>query len=402
MQIEVRTFAGQPREYMQAVERAFSGHLTDADAAAWERNFDAERSLAAYDGDQLVGTASALSFELTVPGSTAPAAGVTMVGVQPTHRRRGILRDMMRRQLDDVRQRGEPLAVLWASEGGIYQRFGYGLASLMARMSIQRHRSAFRTSHEPMGPVRFVDENAAKRELPPIYEAIRPRVPGFFGRSPGYWEAEIFHMPEHWRRGRGPTFYVVHDGPHGADGYARYAIREKDDGREISLYEIQAARPDAARDLWRFLLDVDLIGTVAADNLAVDDPLLLTVAEPRKLGWTVSDALWLRIVDVPGALAARRYAASGSISFELRDEFCPWNAGRWALTCEGPHGSAVATPDDPELTLDTTDLAAVYLGAFSFGQLLAAGRIEERVPGAAESADAMFRTSRRPWCPGFF
>lgn len=402
MEIEVRTFDGNPRHYMGAVERAFSGHLTDADAAAWEKNFDAERSLAAYDGELLVGTASALTFELTVPGGLLPAAGVTMVGVQPTHRRRGILRRMMRTQLDDVRARGEPLAILWASEGSIYQRFGYGLASLAARMSVHRHRSAFRDEHRPAGSVRFVDEAAAKELLPPVYDAVRPRVPGFFSRSPGYWEAEVFHMPEHWRRGRGPTFHVVHDGADGVDGYARYAIRERDTGRELSLYEIQATNAGAARDLWRYLLDIDLIATVSAENLAVDDPLLLTVAEPRKLDWTVGDALWLRITDLPAALAGRRYATSGSISFEVRDEFCPWNAGRWALTCDGSRGSAVATPDDPELALDTTDLAAVYLGAFTFGQLLAAGRIEERVPGAAESADAMFRTSRRPWCPGYF
>ena len=157
MEIDVRPFDGEPRAFLEAAELAFGERARDEDVPVWESTFEPDRAIGAYDGDRLVGTAGALSLDLTIPGGVVPSAGVTIVGVHPTHRRRGILRRMMRFQLDQVRDRGEATAILWASEGSIYQRFGYGLATTLTRLSIERERSAFRRPHEPAGTIRFVE-----------------------------------------------------------------------------------------------------------------------------------------------------------------------------------------------------------------------------------------------------
>ncbi len=406
MEIDVRPFAGEARAFFEAGELAFGERPRDSDIAQWEPLFEADRAIGAYDGDRLVGTAGIYSFELTVPGGVLPAAGVTIVGVHPTHRRQGILRRMMRLQLDAIRERGESIAVLWASEGGIYQRFGYGLASMHVGVKVKRSRNAFRRPHVPAGRLRFVDVDEAKRLFPPVYEAVRLDRPGFFARSATYWETDFFPDPEHWRRGASEAFHVVHETGADADGYARYRLREgseeEDRGSSLVVAEMMATTPAAHLDLWRYLLDVDLMSRVDAWNLATDDPLLLSVAEPRRLGLDGGDALWLRVLDVPAALGGRGYRSDGSVVLQITDEFCDWNDGRWALSVEHGIASAGSTTDAPDIACDITDLAAAYLGAFSFAQLAAAGRVRELAPGGVARADALFRTDRAPWCPRVF
>lgn len=406
MHIDVRPFDGEPRDFLEAGERSFSEHPREEDLESWEATFEPDRAIAAYDGDRIVGTAGVLSFDLTIPGGVLPAAGVTIVGVQPTHRRRGILRRMMREQLDAIHDRGEPLAVLWASEGSIYQRFGYGLGTLRTHLSVERHRSAFRQPHGPSGSVRFVDLDEARRAFPPVFDAVRLRRPGFFARTEAFWDHEILRDPEHWRRGASKAWLVVHEVGGAVDGYARYRVRERwDAGGPQSILELReliAATPAAHLDLWRFLLDVDLMSRLEAWNVAPDDPILLAAAEPRRLGLGVGDGLWLRVVDVAAALAGRRYRGDGRVVLEVADEFCDWNDGRWALTVE--HGVPLVEPtaDAPDLACDITDVAAAYLGGFSFAQLSDAARVRELLPGGVERADALFRSDRQPWCPTVF
>jgi predicted acetyltransferase len=400
--LEIGPYSGKAKPYIEAVSRAFSEELREADAEIWSELLELDRSLAAQDGGRVVGTASAFTFELAVPGATLPAAGVTMVGVHATHRRRGILRQLMRLQLDDVRERGEPVAILWASEGIIYQRFGYGPGTRKAKVSVERARNAFRRPHTPDGAVRFVDVDEAKAAFPALHDALWRDRPGDFGRSDAYWRSEFFHAPEQWRRGLGPPIDVVHETDGAVDGYARYAVRAGKDEREIDVAELMAATPSARLDLWRFLLDVDLIAKVEAWNLPLDDPLPLAVAEPRRLNWTVGDALWLRLVDLPAALAGRRYAGSGELVIDVGDEFCPWNAGRWRLAVSDGAASVSQTDAPPDLALETADLAATYLGAFTFAQLAGALRLRECNPGAIARGDALFRTDTAPFCPGTF
>jgi predicted acetyltransferase len=399
--IEIRPPEGEPRAYIDAIGIAFAEYVPDRDADLWIKLLEPERALAAYDGDRVVGSAAAISIDLTVPGGILPAAGVTTVGVHPTHRRRGILRQMMERQLNDVHELGEPLAILWASEGGIYQRFGYGLATLRAGIKVDRHRSAFRRPHEWSGALRLISETEARSAFPPIYDGARATRVGFFSFSPAFWDAEVFHFPEAWRRGRGDPFHVVHEADGVVDGYARYAIRSGDTP-EVSVLDLISTTPAAHLDLWRFLLDIDLMSRIESWNVAPDDPILLATAEPRRLEMTLGDALWLRIIDVAPALAGRRYRTDGRLVFELTDELLPWNHGRWSLTVEGGVPLVEPTADAPDLALDTTDLATTYLGGFSFTQLAAAHRASELQPGALERADLMFGTGRAPWVPRVF
>jgi predicted acetyltransferase len=406
MEIDVRAFDGEPRQFHEAGELAFSERLRDEDAGAYESVFEPDRAIAAYDGGRVVGTAAAFSFDFTIPGGVVPAAGVTFVGVQPTHRRRGILRRMMHRQLADVHDRSEPIAILWASEGSIYQRFGYGLATIATRLSVERERSEFRVPIVPAGTIRLVEVDEAKRLLPPIHEAVTPTRAGFFSRTPAFWDAMTFRDPEHWRRGAGAAFYAIHEVAGVPDGYARYRVRDKwdDMGTQstLTVTEKVATTPAAHLDLWRFLLDVDLIKTIEAWNIPPDDPIILNALEPRRLGLGLGDGLWLRIVDVSSSLARRRYAADGRVVLEIADEVCEWNDGRWSLAVEDGIALVEPTTDTADITLDVADLAATYLGAFGFTQLADAARAREHQPGALVRADAMFRTERPPWCPSVF
>lgn len=401
MPIEIRPPDGEMRDYVNAIGIAFAEFVPDRDAELFIKVLEPERALAAYDGDRIVGSAAAISVDLTVPGGILPAAAVTTVGVHPTHRRRGILRQMMERQLNDVHELGEPLAILWASEGGIYQRFGYGLATLRAGIKVDRHRSAFRRPHEWSGTLRLISEDEARTAFPPVYDAVRPTRVGYFSFSPAFWDAEVFHFPEAWRRGRGAPFHVVHEADGTVDGYARYAIRSGDDS-EVSVLDLISATPAAHLDLWRFLLDIDLMSRIESWNVPPDDPVLLAMAEPRRLEMTLGDALWLRIIDVAPALAGRRYRTEGRLVFELTDELLPWNHGHWSLNVEGGVPLVEPTGDAADIALETTDLAATYLGGFSFAQLAAAHRASELQPGALERADLMFGTGRAPWVPRVF
>jgi len=406
MEIEIGPYDGDARAFFEAGEVAFGERLRDDDLALWEATFEPDRAVVARDGSRIVGTAGIFSFELTVPGGVLPAAGVTAVGVQPTHRRRGILRGMMRAQLDAIHDRGEPIAILWASEGQIYQRFGYGLSTVATRISVARDRSAFRSPHHAAGTIRLADVDEAKRLLPPIHDAVRPHRPGFFNRTPAYWDSEVFYDPEHRRHGASAAWYAVHEAGGEPDGFARYRIRDRwdDAGPNSTLVvtDLVAVNPAAHLDLWRFLLDVDLMGRIEAWNVAPDDPLILAVAEPRRLGVALGDGMWLRVVDVSSALAGRRYRADGSLVLEVADELCPWNDGRWALRVEDGIPFVEPTTDAPDVACDTTDLAAAYLGAFTYAALADAARVSELAPGGVTRADALFRTDRAPWCPRVF
>jgi predicted acetyltransferase len=404
--VDVRAYDGEMRDYVVGAFTAFSEHIAEPDIEPWTRLLEPDRALAAYDGtgpgaDRLVGTTAAISFDLTVPGASLPAAGVTIVGVHPTHRRRGILRRMMERQLDDVRERGEAIAVLWASDAGIYQRFGYGLASFHGAIKIDRQHNAFRRPHEPTGTLRLIGLDEARTAFPPVFDAARRERVGFFTRSTAYWDTWVFAYPDAWRHGRGDPFHVIHEVDGTVDGYVRYAIRSGE-RTELSVMDMVAATPAAHLDLWRYVLDVDLVNRVECWNSAVDDPLLLAVDQPRRLEMTIGDALWLRIVDVEAALAGRRYRGEGRVVLELSDAVLPSNAGRWALDVDGGVGALRRTDEAAEVALDTTDLAATYLGGVSFTRLAAARRVAEHTPGALERADRLFGTAVAPWVPSVF
>jgi predicted acetyltransferase len=218
-------------------------------------------------------------------------------------------------------------------------------------------------------------------------------------RSPEWWEIRRFWNPP-WAKGQLMCVLVEIDGQ--PEAYALYRL-DVDTEHMVFKTTMQVSEaigptPTGMREIWRFLLSVDLVETVKAIWLPPDHPLFLQLAEPRRMRWTAMEGLWLRLVDVGAALSARTYAEEGRLVFEVRDEFCPWNEGMWTL--EG--GEAAKSDDEPDLRLDAAALASVYLGGFTFADLAWAGRVEELQDGSLARGDAMFRTSRHPWCPEIF
>jgi predicted acetyltransferase len=401
MTIDIRPPAeDELRATMTAAEVAFgSGAVEDED---WERErkaLPASRALAAFDAGKPVALAGAYAFELTIPGGQLPCAGVTWVGVIPTHRRRGILRDLMRRQLEDVHAWSEPIAALWASEASIYGRFGYGQAAPNGEAKSDRERFALRTPAS--GSVRLVDAEEALQLFPPVYERIRAQRPGMLTRDQRWWKEHRLADPESWRRGASRKFYAAVEIDGAVEGYVYYRV--KDDWKdgfaagEVRVIEALATSAEAERALWSFLHGIDLVRRVSAEIFDPGSPLPLLVGDPRALGLRVVDGLWLRLVDVDAALRARSYKPGASIVLEVRDELCPWNAGRYRVGDD-----AGRTGDTADLALDVADLASTYLGAYNFHSLARAGLVEEWVDGAVEAATILFRTDQPPFCPEVF
>ncbi len=354
----------------------------------------------------MAGLTSAYPTRLTIPGGDVSAAAVAGVGVSPTHRRRGVLTAMMRRQLDDERQRGTIAAILWASEPSIYGRYGFGLATWRAVVDTEPERARFRDPTPAVGRVRIVDEDEASRLFPAIYERVRPHEPGFLARSPEWWRWRYLEDAPR-RRDRGRLFRVALELDGRPEGYAIYRLQTPFDDRglpdgRLDVIDAQAATPAATRELWQYLFGVDLVARVRAFRLGPDHPLLLTLADPRRLRLNLRDGLWLRLLDVPAALAARRYAAAGTLVLDLADAFIPENAGRWRLAADVEDARAEPTSDPPDLALDAEALGMAFLGGTSFGALLRAGRVTELAPDAATRADALFRTPTAPWCADEF
>jgi predicted acetyltransferase len=393
--------------FLVPVARAFGQEIDEPEWQSDINTLEPERVFAAFEGDEAVGAAGALTFRLTVPGGAVAAAGVTVVGVSPSHRRKGILRSMMRHQLDDVHERGEPVAILWASEGAIYQRFGYGLATLSATLNMAQVRSSYRRPVEARGRVRLVSDDEALATFPAIYEQTRPTIPGAISRSAELWRWQVLFESDQARRKGGPKFRALLEIDGAPAAYAIYRLSNDwdTDGPkgEVSVLDVAATTPAAERELWRWLLDIDLVERIRGWRQPVAHPLLLMLAEPRRLGLLVGDGLWLRIVDLAAALGARTYAAEGKLDLGVEDEFCPWNMGRWRLTVRsGGSGTIERTDAEPDLVLDTNDIASAYLGAFRFADLARAGRVVERRPGAIARADSMFATAHVPWCATMF
>jgi len=322
-----------------------------------------------------------------------------MVGVLGTHRRQGIASTLVRRQLADVRAAGEPVALLWASEGQIYQRYGYGMATRRLRFDIDTREVRLNAPRAKESRIRGGAPADLLTDIVDAYELVRADRPGYAGRTKQWWDY-IITDPASRRYGAGPRRAIVHYGPSGPDGYAFFRVKQQwnkagPDG-VVQVNNIVAANPVAYRELCRFLLDMDLTRTVGIHFAAIDEPLLDMVNEPRRLGTTFSDGLWLRIVNVPGALAARRYAAPVDLVLQVEDELFAQNTGKFRLTGLKTGAHCVPTTDEPDLVLDIATLGTLYLGGGSAGGLAAAGRIEQLTPGAVAQAHAAFGWHHAP------
>ncbi len=380
-----------------------SSDVPDRDEIERERSIaEPDRNFAAFDGPDIVGTAGAFTMPITVPGGELVVGYPTLVGVLPTHRRRGIAAELMRALLDDARERGELLSVLYASEGGIYGRYGYGVGTIGLTLRIETARSAFVRGYASSGQIRLVERERATKEILAVHEATRLELPGMVHLDERRLAYVVGH--EHGAGKERPTFFALREGPSGVDGYVIYKVAhdwpEHTPNTALHVRDLVAANPGAYADLWRFVLDVDLVTYVEASNRPSDEPLLYLLREPRRLRARMSDNLWVRLVDVPGALAARRYAAAGRVVLEVADRFCAWNGGRYVLEAAEDGGAVVEpTSEAAEIACTASDLGATYLGGTTFRQLHRAGRVDERAQGALGRADVMFGWDPAPWSP---
>jgi predicted acetyltransferase len=392
-------------------EHAFhGGPMTEDDRRVFLPRMEFDRSLAAFDGGTVISAAGAYSFMLSVPGGeVVSAAGVSLVAVLPTYRRRGVLTSMMRRQLDDVRDRGEPLAVLWASETPIYPRYGYGRASWLLTYSIKRGEGAMARPVDPDVRLRLVDPADAQPEMVKVYEEVMASRPGMFARNEGWWRRMVYDPPAD-RNGASPLRCLLAEHHGRPRGYALYSAMDRWDERTflpdgvLTVRELMSSMPEADAALWGDLLSRDLTGEFRASRRPVDDPVLYQLADPRRARPLLSDAMWVRIADVPAALARRAYAGPVDVVIEVRDSLIRSNGGSWRLTAAGAGDAASCVPAagaGSDVQLDVSALGAAYLGGTRLGALAGAGLVTGR-PDAIRQLSTAMSWDPAPWCPIIF
>ncbi|WKX10508.1 GNAT family N-acetyltransferase [Streptomyces sp. NL15-2K] len=388
MTATVRQAEEKEWDALDAVLSEAYGRQQPPDVRAAQREiFEFDRALVAEDEGRICGCVSGYALRMSVPGSVVPAAGVTWCGVLPTHRRRGMLTQLMRRQLTDIHERwGEPVAALFTTEPPIYGRYGYGTASHEMLVTVPRWAGAL-VQDAPSDPsirLTSVDPLEAVPLAEPVHAVAARRRPGMLLRGAA-WARHAVADPPSLRGGSSPLRCVLAVRGDEVLGFVRYATIPAADGGihagTVRVREICAVEPAAGTALWRHVLDLDLTAAVVA-RIPVDDPLLRLLVDPRSARPTVSDQLHLRLVDVGRALAARTYAADVDVVLEVRDSFCPWNAGRWRLSGGRDGAACEATGDPADVSLGARELGAVYLGGTSVSSLAEAGLVEGRGPAA--------------------
>jgi predicted acetyltransferase len=401
MSIQIRLLGPEDHATFVAPLHVAFGMSRDADRMArMQRIEELRHRIAAFEGDTVVGCAGTFAFTMTTPGGSVPLAGLTLVGVLPTHRRRGIMTEMVRVHLAKARADNMPVSALWAAETAIYGRFGYGAATHCGAISIERGRSAFRTPPPSGGQFRLVDEAESLATFPEIWDRMRATTPGMITRSRTWWE---MRRVGDFEKSGPPLVRVLVTVDGRPEGYALYRFANRFSPNAVTqgtlnVIEAIGATPGATALVWRFLFDVDLAAKIEMNLVPLGHPLLHLVSDPRALGMTLSDGMWVRLVDAEAALAARSWAAGEGVTFRLEDAICPWNTG-----CYRIHSGAVARVDRaPDLAMDAAALGAAYLGSVGLRQLAEAGEVRELVPGALDRADALFRSPRMAWCPEVF
>jgi predicted acetyltransferase len=405
-EITIRTIAAEElAAFSRAFEPAFGGEPSDHVLAQRARRLEPDRCFVAVAADgAFVATGGAYSFDLALPAA-APVgcAGVTMVSVRTDHRRRGLLTRLIAALYDQARERGEPFAALWASESPIYGRFGYGPAIPHLEVEVRRDHARMAVP-ATVGQVVLVDRDRARHEFPAIRDAVRRERTGMLSRSDAWWDTILDDDPVGEREGRGPRCYALVPGR----GYAIYRIRPSwtdmaPDGT-VLVSELHATDPDAAAALWRFVTDIDLADRTVAGTRPVDEPFLAMVENTARMKVRQGWPLYVRVLDVPAALTARRYAEDGRIVLEVADAGIADNAGRWLLEVADGQGRCTPTDASADLLLDVRDLATVSLGGVRVSQLVRAGRIAlgGDGPAAGERFDRMLRTPLAPYHEGMF
>jgi predicted acetyltransferase len=410
MSIEVRNPA-RPEDYAAAIDVMSTGFLERPDvakvAAQIQGHWRPERTWIAWDGPRACGNFRSWPTELTIPGgSTLAAAAVSAVGVLPTHRRRGILTQMADAAHRAIRDAGEPLSILLASEYPIYGRYGYGPATRDATITV--HTKETGMPGEMAGTLELAPLTPETRDaLRAVFEVSRLRTPGEIWRRDITWDIDLGIVGDTFEDKPWRGFVVLHRGAGGdVDGYVRYKTDPKWDAGptgEIQVEDLHALNDEAYADIWRYLLSIDLATKIVASNRPVSDPLPWLLSNPRAAGiGRLNDRLWVRIWDVPRALATRAYERAGALTLEIVDDEAWGGARRWRLEA-GPDGATCRQTDAaPDLTLPIRAVGSVYLGGSRLRDVVRATGVDEHRAGALAEADALFRTAEEPWLSTFF
>ncbi|MGQ4478653.1 GNAT family N-acetyltransferase [Streptomyces sp. SAS_276] len=403
--MEIRSTTDEDHDvFVDTVHAAFGSFPeTPTDGGGlWWSAIEMDRCLLAVTDDgRPVGTAASYPFELTLPGETLiPAPGVTAVGVLPSHRRQGVLSAMMRHQLTALRDSGEALSVLLASEALIYRRFGYGPATYTARLTVPRHRAAFAAPRAggaaATGSVEVLRRAECGDILEEVYDRYRRAQPGALSRPHRWWALRAGQPPI----SPAPRYVAVHRDADGVpDGYASYSLGE---ATTLTVDETIAVDDAVFAALARFALGHDLVSQVVFRHVPPRHPLRWQLADFRA-GEVSGDTdwLWVRLLDVPRALTARGWFTDGELVLAVDDPFLNGH-GRYLLTVRDGKADCVPTGREPDLSLDIDDLGSLYLGGTTPSTLVRAGHIRAHHPDATARADALFRTDRSPHCLHWF
>ena len=394
-------------DFALAFIEGFANDMPDDDFADLIKStLPPERTLAAFEDDEIVGTFGGYDLDLTVPGGHVPMEGTTVVTVFPTHRRMGLMNEMMRLHLDNAVANGYPVAGLWASSSNIYDRYGYGIATCSATVTMQGRDVVFRDGVE-IDRARRISIATAHDELPSIFDRVVLETPGMFARSEEWWKAEVLVDAAWTKRGKTSKRVVVHDGQDGPDGYAIYRQKdgESDDGHAagtVHVLEVIAATDRAHASLWSYLTNVDGCPEIRAWNSALDDPLAMKIVEPRRIKHAAHfDALWILVLDVVAALEARTYEQDGTIRFNVENAFRDDVEGTYELTVTDGVGACTRIEGDADVSLNVDVLGAMYLGGADAFAYAAADRIRGSAQEVVRLHD-LFRTARAPWCNQVF
>ncbi|WP_127357162.1 GNAT family N-acetyltransferase [Actinacidiphila soli] len=413
MSLDVRTLtASDLPQWLRALNRGFlhAPTVSDEEVEVRRDGMDLDRTQGAYDDGRCVATFRSMPRELTVPGGALlDASAITNVSVNASHRRRGLASRMMANELTASCERGDALAILIAAEHPIYGRFGFGPATTITEWEVDVPRTQLGPFALPDGGrIDFADPAEVLKLGPELHERFRRLTPGAINRTDRWWELSTgaVRIPSaDWTE---PLFVVYRDtASDRVDGLATYKVEEKWHGMypdcPLTVSHLIATTPDAERALWRYLLSVDWLTKLRTGNRPPDDLLPDLLGDPRSARVDhSSDFMWLRVLDAPRALAARTYAAPGTLVLDVVDPG-GFASGRFRLDV-APDSTASCAPTTAshDLTLPVSSLGALYLGDASAVRLSALGHLTEHRPGSAALADTLFRTPRRPWCPDIF
>lgn len=398
-------------DYQSYVSLAYSVFLQDPqqDEIAASRKFtELDRMIGFHNGRKWVATAGAYSRHVVLPGGTvAPVAAITAVTVAPTHRRRGLLTAMMRRQLEDVRARGEAIAMLFASEALIYGRFGYGVATEAAELSGRVKELSFRPDVDlGDGTLEEVDAATFLASAPAVYDGAIAELPGQMSRTPEWWAIWTLDNEERQKESGKIRFVLHYESDGTVSGFAIYRPKpgwgDAGPDAELHVQEVLGANPRAYARTWRYLLDMDLVRKIKYHGASVHEELRYLVANHPALECAVSDAIHVRLVDIAKALSQRRYATEVDVVLEVTDEFLPENSGRYRLRGSLTGASCEITTADADIALTVRDLGSVYMGGVSLQALARAGLVRELRTGAVQRAAIAFGWPVAPSAPDDF